>query len=406
MGGALGSGPNLRSTGRTMPTVSEHQPTRLGLIGTGLAVEKLHWPSLARLQSAFRVVAFCDRNRVAAEHFSSYSGVPMSAYTPDHQQLLRREDVEAVLVALPIAMLYTVARDALDAGKHVICEKPPGIDEPQAHEFLSTALEHSELRLLVAENIFYRDDLRLARSLLDQGAIGRVHLMAWRAVSRNVPRRGEFSSTFWRQRTQYRGGAHLDAGIHHVAQIRLLLGDPVCVHGQTQDANRTIDGPSDLSLNLRFVSRAIGSYVASYPELEVPPEDGEMHIYGTEGTLVLKDGRGERRVELHRPAGEGEVHVLRGIDGGYLGELLNFRQALTHGAPLVGTVEQSVKNLMVIERGLDSAERGEVVSLEDTPGGTHERAVPLWRPEGVEGLLDGIGGSHSVEPMTIPIPAR
>ena len=81
---------------------------------------------------------------------------------------------------------------------------------------------HPQQRLLIAENFFYRDDLRLARSLLDLGAAGRVNVMAWRQAGQYVPRAGSFSSTPWRQRPQYRGGPHLDGGVHMIAQLRLL----------------------------------------------------------------------------------------------------------------------------------------------------------------------------------------
>src|SRR5690606_36453505 len=94
---------------------------RLGIIGTGLAVEKLHWPALKRMTDRYRVVAFCDIERSHAEHFASYSGASMDDYTPDHHDLLGRADVDVVLISLPISLNYPVTKDALEAGKHVIC---------------------------------------------------------------------------------------------------------------------------------------------------------------------------------------------------------------------------------------------------------------------------------------------
>src|SRR5215217_3589513 len=107
------------------------KPIRLGIIGTGLAVEKLHWPALKRMTDRFRVVSFCDVARANAEHFAAYSGAPMDEYTGDLRDLLRRDDVDAVLVSLPIPLNLPVTRAVLEAGKHVICEKPAGANEAE-----------------------------------------------------------------------------------------------------------------------------------------------------------------------------------------------------------------------------------------------------------------------------------
>ncbi|CAN5828392.1 hypothetical protein BH20CHL2_BH20CHL2_09970 [soil metagenome] len=101
-------------------------PIRLGIICTGLAVEKLHWPALKRMTDQFHVTAFCDIDHTAAEHFAGYSGTSMEMFTEEYQVLLRRDNVDAVLISLPIPLNYSVTKDALDVGKHVICEKPTG----------------------------------------------------------------------------------------------------------------------------------------------------------------------------------------------------------------------------------------------------------------------------------------
>jgi predicted dehydrogenase len=362
---------------------------RLGLIGTGLAVEKLHWPALHKMPDRYVVTAFSDRSIDQGSRFSAYSGVDMVRFTSEYGELLARDDVDAVLISVPIPYLYEVARDALAAGKDVLCEKPTGVDEQQAQAFLALEKAYPDRTLMIAENFFYRDDLRHARALLDDGAIGRLHLMAWRQAGHMVPREGGFTSTPWRHRPQYRGGVHLDAGVHHIAQIRMLCGDVLQVHGAVQWANSTIDGPSDLTLNLVFADGAIGNYTASYCEIPVPPEPNEMRLYGTEGVLVLGGSEAERRVTLSRSDGTTHTVAFRGIDNGYYAELCNFADAVRFGEPLVGTVAQSVANMMIVLRALDSAERAAVVSLDPVPGGGR---VSLWRPRGGSGLFDGLPG--------------
>ena len=368
---------------------------RLGIIGTGLAVEKLHWPALKRMSDRFQVVAFANRSRAGAEHFASYSGVPMDAFVGDYQELLGRADVDAVLISLPIPMNYPVTRDALAAGKHVICEKPTGATAEDAEAFVALSEQYADRTVLIAENWFYRDDLRLARSLLDDNVIGGVHLVSWRSVSQLVPRQGEFSITPWRQDAAYVGGPHLDAGVHHIAQLRMLCGDAERVTGEIQDVNSIFAGPSDLTLNIRFVSGAIGNYTASYPERAVPGEANELRLYGTDGVMTVgRDG-----IRVVGPDGDGDVWQVEMPDGGYYNEFLNFHEAVVGDAPLIGTIAQSVRNMEWITGGIASARQGQVMAMAPGPLPLSADAVPLWRPAGGAGLFDGLDTTVTREAM-------
>ncbi len=364
---------------------------RLGIIGTGLAVEQLHWPALRQLTAQYTIVAFANHSRPNAERFASYSGVGMEQYHQDYHDLLRRDDLDTVLISLPIPLNYQVTREALQAGKNVICEKPAGANLEEGQAFLALAEEYPDRTVLIAENFFYRDDLRLARSLLDNGAIGRVHLMVWRNVSQLIPRPGKFSSTPWRHDPYYLGGPHLDAGVHHTAQIRLLCGDVQRLYGEIQDANKTHGGPSDLTLALRFDSGAIGSYTASYPDLAVPSEANAMRLYGDEGILVLTN----RHVILHRPGEHTEEYHFTESDGGYYNEFLNFYDAVAHGAPLVGTIAQSYRNLLIVAKGLESAESGQAISLDGAMD--RQQQVPLWQPHNSTDLFEHLPGKIVTE---------
>ncbi|MEV6825323.1 Gfo/Idh/MocA family oxidoreductase [Amycolatopsis sp. NPDC051102] len=370
---------------------SAHPPIRLGLIGTGLAVEKLHWPALRGLTDRYEVTAFTDSSAEQRGRFAGYSGTDPARAVADRATLLARDDVDAVLISVPIPHLYEVACDALAAGKDVFCEKPAGVDAEQAAAFLALAAGHPDRTFMVGENYFYRDDLRYARALLDDGAIGRPHLMAWRHAGQVVPREGRFTSTPWRQRPQYRGGVHLDFGVHNIAQIRLLCGDVAWVHGAVQAANSTIDAPSDLTLNLVFTGGAIGNYTASFPEIPVPPEPNEMRLYGTEGVLVLAGSESERHVTRSSPDASTHTTVFRGSDNGYRAELVDFADAVQFGVRPVGSVAQSVANAMVVQRALDSAEQAAALALDPVPGAG---PVPLWRPRGSAGLFDGLPGQR------------
>jgi predicted dehydrogenase len=354
---------------------------RLGIIGTGLAVEKLHWPALTALGDRFAVTAFCDIDRDHAEHFASYAGASMEDWTDDYHQLLARNDVDAVLISLPIPLQAEVPAHALEAGKNVICEKPPGPDEPDARGLIAVAEAHPDRVLLIAENYFYKDNVRWAKHLIENGELGRIHMMAYRQATQMLPEEGEFSGTRWRQEGEYTGGVHLDGGVHQIAQIRMLLGDVERLSAETQDANDIFGGPSDLIITMRFVSGAIGSYIDSEPEHFLPQESNAMRIYGTEGTMVLEG----TEVSIHREDGT-ETYAFPNQDGGFQGEFQNFHEAVVHGAPVVGTLNQSIRNMEIVTKSIRSAETGETISLDDTPEPLSATPLPMWMPHGAQTL--------------------
>jgi predicted dehydrogenase len=334
-------------------------PVRLGIIGTGLAIELLHWPPLSQLGDRFQVTAFSNHTRPKAEAFAQLANLSMADYSADYADLLRRADVDAVLIALPIPLLYSATRDALAAGKHVLVEKPAGANREEGEAFLALSGQHPNLKVIVAENFYYRDDLLFAQRQIKDGALGQPHLMHWRIVNRSNPDQGGYAATRWRQDIDYRGGFHLDGGVHHVAQMRMLLGEVRSVHALVQDANPAMGGPSDLVLNVRFASGAIGSYTAAYLPIAAHEEANEMRIYGSAGSMALRG----RLVRLVRGDGTVEEHTLQN-DGGYLKQLQNFYGAIVHDEPIAGTIAQSVANLRVIMTAMDSAERGQPLEVE------------------------------------------
>lgn len=354
---------------------------RLGIIGTGLAVEQLHWPALQALGDKFRVTAFCDLERGHGQHFADYYGADMDQFTRDYHELLARDDVDAVLISLPIPLAAQVLRDSLEAGKHVLCEKPQAASLDEANELWEVVHAHPDQVLLIAENWFYRDDLRYTMELLKQGEIGRVHTMSFRRLKQLMPQDGEFSGTPWRWQGAYEGGPHLDGGVHQVAMMRMLMGDIARISGEVQDANITHGGPSQLSANMRFADDAMGSFVLASPNLEMPPDENGMRIYGTNGVMSVNDER-----ILVWKDGVTHRHEVERQDLGYIGEFTNFYDAVVHGDPVIGDFYQSWRGMEFVHLALESSDLGctmftdrDVAPLSDWP-------IDLWLPHGETSL--------------------
>ena len=363
------------------------RPIRLGIIGTGLAAKRLHWPTLRQMPDRFAIAGFANRTRATAEGFAAMAGLSMDGYVADYQALLRRADIETVLVCVPIAQSLTIARDSLAAGKHVICEKPPGVDLSEAREFLALEAQYPGQRLMMTENFFYRDDLRLARARLDAGDIGQPRLLVEHWVEQMVPTPGEFSSTPWRyQDPAHRGGPLLDAGVHSVATMRLLCGDITRVSAETEWVNRTMQAPSALVMTFSLANQASGNCVWGFLGAPAVDEVRNTRIYGTEGTLIVTRGQ----VRCIHADGTIEDDRIEPLDTGHYNMFLDFYDALVHGGPVVATVRQGVENMLVVLQALASAEAGvpqEVSALGISPS---TGRVPLWRPGGSGALFEGL----------------
>ena len=334
----------------------------------------------------FVVAAFANRTRATAEEFAALAGLAMRDYTADYQELVRRDDVEVVLVCVPIPQLLAITRDCLAAGKHVICEKPPGVDLAEARQFLALADQYPHHKLLMTENFFYRDDLRLARSLVEEGAIGHPQLLLERWVDRLVPTPGEYSSTPWRYKPQYPGGPLLDGGVHSIATIRLLGGDITRLYARTEWLNRTMQAPSALAMTYEFAS---GPAATASGDSWATPSSTRS---GTRASTAVRApwSRPAERFALSAPTGHrgvsGRADRVRPLQ--HVPESPRCPHA--RRADRGHVLRQSVENMLIVLRALDSAELGQPTEVVGDGVPPRVGGVPLWRPRGTPGLFDGL----------------
>lgn len=333
------------------------QPINLGIIGAGLAVKKLHWPALERLRDRFNIVAVADIDRSKAEATARMVGA--ERIFTDYHDLLALGELDAVLLSLPIHLTAPIALEAARAGKHLVIEKPIGANLVQAQE-LRAQLDCLPITVLVAENFRYRADIRAARQIVRDGTLGDLILVRFHSISKvDTTNPDEFGSTPWRHDIQFRGGMMLDAGVHHVAALRELAGDVEWVQAFTKYGGSQYGGPTTMSMNLRFRSGALGSYVYSVVCHDDQPTFLHLSLYGTEATLEITQGG----LRILRPGQAAETISVDVDDGGYYGEFLNFYEALRENKPVVATVEQSYKDMDLIMRALDSAEQAALILL-------------------------------------------
>jgi len=142
---------------------------RVGIIGTGF-IGPAHIEALRRLGSV-EVVALAERDEALAREKAAQLNVP-SVFS-DYRDLLKMQDIDAVHICSPNHLHYPMAKEALAAGMHVICEKPLAIETWQARELTALAKEKGLVNA-VHFNIRYYPLMRQVKTMMERGEIGEM----------------------------------------------------------------------------------------------------------------------------------------------------------------------------------------------------------------------------------------
>ncbi|WP_282936184.1 Gfo/Idh/MocA family oxidoreductase [Paenibacillus sp. RC67] len=195
---------------------------RIGIIGVGL-IGITHLQRYAEIEDA-EVVAVCDINEEAARRVASQFNVP-DIYT-DFRELLQRDDIEAVDVCLHNNFHAPVTNEALRAGKHVYCEKPIAGTYYDGQTMLDTAEDTGNM-LHIQLNTLYKKETHAAMALIEGGALGKLyHARATGFRRRGRPFVDGYGTKFFNRKETAAGGALIDMGVYHIAQLLYLMGIP------------------------------------------------------------------------------------------------------------------------------------------------------------------------------------
>src|SRR5258708_1567299 len=140
----------------------------VALIGSGGVALANHVPGLA-LRPEAKLVALCDTNPATLEKASRATGVTVTS--TDYHEILKRDDVHAVVIATPNYVHAPIALAAIEAGKHVLCEKPLAMDYPESLTMLRAA-ERANVRHMTAFTYRFVPAMRYIAHLVETGAIG------------------------------------------------------------------------------------------------------------------------------------------------------------------------------------------------------------------------------------------
>ncbi len=302
----------------------------------------------AQASDEVELLAVGSRDLGRARAFAGRFGIER-AYG-SYEEVLADPDVEAVYIPLPNTMHCEWSIRALEAGKHVLCEKPMS-RHPADVEDAFAAAERTGRLLTEAFMFRHNPQTKRLRELVDDGAIGQLRMI------RSTFSYSLFDDANIRLRTDVEGGALMDVGCYCVSGSRLLGGEPESVFGQQ------FIGPSGTDWVFAGVMRFPGDVLATFDCGTTLPNRDELEAIGTEGSLFLDDPWHCRTpgIELRREGGVERIEI-EPVDS-YRLELEDLGRAIRSGGqPLLGR-DDAVAQAGVIDALFRSAETGAAVQL-------------------------------------------
>src|SRR5215472_7470968 len=325
---------------------------RVAIIGAG-HIGTIRAQVITRSSSA-RVRLVADAEFSSAQRLATSVG---AEFVLDPHAAVVDSNIDVAVVSTPTKFHRAFAVAALQAGKHVLCEKPLGRSVCEA-EGIAEAAEHSGRVLKTGFNYRYMAHVRKAKQLLEADAIGEVMFLRSRYGHGGRPR---YEDHWCTDRDLSGGGVLLEQGIHILDLFRHLVGEPAHIMA---DTSRYFWGFPEVEDNcfllLKTKSSQMGQIHVSWTQwsnifsLEIFGRDGYLHLTGRDGhygpqRLVW----GKRRADHSRP--QEEVFDFPPREDSWVREWDDFVGAINGGQLQMGHVEDSRRALELVECAYESS---------------------------------------------------
>lgn len=343
----------------------------IGIIGSGGIARGAHLPGYRALErEGVKIVAVCDVDEATAKRAASEFHVD-HVYT-DYERMLERDDIDAVSICTPNYLHKQPTVDALEAGKHVLVEKPLAMNAVEGKEMVEAARRTDRKLQVGFMNRFNSRALALKR-FIDAGEMGEIYYGRAQALRRRgIPGWGVFT-----QKDKQGGGPLIDIGVHILDLTLWLMGHPkpVSVSGKTYTKFGTRSGVlglmgqwdpakytvEDLGIGfVRFDNGATLTVEASFAA-NLEKDVFNTELYGTEGGCTYEPAR--MYFERHQTLVDATPVFLPQTKP-YELEVRAFVQAIRDDTPVEVPGEQGLMVTQILDAIYQSSEEGREVGIE------------------------------------------
>ncbi|AOV08642.1 dehydrogenase [Sporosarcina ureilytica] len=330
---------------------------KVAVIGCGSIAKNRHLGEFDHNPNV-EIVAVCDIVEERVQEVAEQYGV--KAYT-NYEDVLKIEEIDAVSVCLPNYLHAPVSIAALEAGKHVLCEKPMATSIEEADAMIEAA-KKNDRKLMIAHNQRFVSSHQKARALIESGEVGKIFSFR-SAFGHGGPETwsADGKDSWFFKKDEAFIGAMGDLGVHKTDLLRYLLGEEfVEVASFIETSAKDFANVDDNAVCiLKSESGIIGTLAASWAY--TAGEDNSTIIYGEHATLRLEDDPNYSLIVQYKN-GEVVKYELGAIqsneDGGQTTShtIDHFVEAvLENKEPLIDG-EEGKKSLEVILAALESME--------------------------------------------------
>ncbi|KVM63549.1 oxidoreductase [Burkholderia ubonensis] len=335
---------------------------RIGLMGFGFAGATFHAPVIAasgRTQVAAIATGQPDRARAA---------YPDARIVADLDALLALDDIECVVIATPNDTHFPLARQVLDAGRHVVVDKPVTLTSDEALALARLANARSRV-FAPFHNRRWDGDFLTVRRVVESGELGRITY-----VTSHFDRFRPQVRVRWREEAARGGGLLLDLGPHLIDQALALFGLPDTVSATVKTRRDDGSAPDFVHVQLGYPDKDVALHASALSAIE----PARFTLHGTRGSYQkfgldtqedqLKAGLTPDDVEFGGGNPPGVLRVLDGdveterpvptLDGQYAEFYRALAASIREGAPFPVTPQDAVDVMTIIELAAQSEHEG------------------------------------------------
>ena len=339
---------------------------RVGIIGTGMAFERLHYPAFMELQDRYEIKALCDADSGKAAEWARRLNIPEQEVFNDYNEMIKKADVDMFDIMVPIGQNFVVTEEAARAGKPIICEKPLAPNMEQARACAELPKKYG-VPIMIAENYRYNEEVDLIRDMVRTEKAGRpVYFLQNRVM--NFPQdmlKNKFAAKEWRQHPEFPGGIILDTAVHDIAALRHFFGavDEVHAYGVPQDDQWA--PYAVINSNIKFRSGVTGQFTFYCAGREMQRPLTGLRIFCSNGMIFLEE-RDCGTINVAYDDGRMEQVPYR-PQRGYYNELLNFYNAAVGKEPISVPPEMEYGDTKMVLDIIRSIQEGRAIKVDDVP---------------------------------------
>jgi predicted dehydrogenase len=345
-------------------------PLNVAVIGLGAVAVRRHLPVLAD-HPHFKIASACETDPSRAAQVAREFSIPM--VSPDARAVLESDAVDVVAILTPPSTHASLAHQALDAGKHVLIEKPLAINVEEAEQLAARA-ERASSKFLVAFNQRHHPLLQRARAILRAGQLGK--LRAASAFLGNTHSRT--SQSGWHADPAHGGDLLFEVGVHHFDALRFLLEAEVSELYARE--TETGDGMGTLITQMQFtndmlVTTTLAEQTLEHNAFDITGDKGKLilSLYRFDGIKLIPRGAYDGSIGLRLAGIRGTLGTLPGAvstlrRGGdyaltYRAEWDHFYEVIQNDAPPLATAQDGLKATRIAHAARQSVLRHAPVCL-------------------------------------------